>query len=166
MNTSVISFPSGPFAQQVAIAAGSSSGIRINTPVVSADGLVGRVTNVTPSTVGRHAASPIPTAPSPHATSRPGQRPHPARAGEHAHPRPRAEGAGREEGRRDRHAGHARPPLPGPLSLRHPDRDGDQRRAQRHRELPHRAGGAVRVARTRSTPSPPSSRRSAPRQLP
>lgn len=50
VNTSVISFPSGPFAQQVAIAAGSSSGIGINTPVVSADGLVGRVTNVGPST--------------------------------------------------------------------------------------------------------------------
>ena len=46
VNTSVISFPSGPFAEQVAIAAGSSSGIGINTPVVSADGLVGRVTNV------------------------------------------------------------------------------------------------------------------------
>lgn len=50
VNTSVISFPTGPFAQQVAIAAGSGSGIRINTPVVSADGLVGRVTNVTSST--------------------------------------------------------------------------------------------------------------------
>ena len=50
VNTSVISFPSGPFAQQVAIAAGSNSGIGINTPVVSADGLVGRVTNVSPTT--------------------------------------------------------------------------------------------------------------------
>jgi rod shape-determining protein MreC len=50
VNTSVISFPTGPFAQQVGIAAGSSSGIRINTPVVSADGLVGRVTNVVSST--------------------------------------------------------------------------------------------------------------------
>jgi rod shape-determining protein MreC len=50
VNTSVISFPSGPFAQQVAIAAGSNSGIRKNTPVVSADGLVGRVTNFSPST--------------------------------------------------------------------------------------------------------------------
>jgi rod shape-determining protein MreC len=46
VNTTVISFPSGPFAEQIAIAAGSSSGIRFNTPVVSADGLVGRVTNV------------------------------------------------------------------------------------------------------------------------
>jgi rod shape-determining protein MreC len=50
VNTSVISFPSGPFAQQVAIAAGSDSGIGINTPVVSADGLVGRVTNVSHTT--------------------------------------------------------------------------------------------------------------------
>jgi len=50
VNTSVISFPSGPFVQQIGIAAGTSSGITINTPVVSADGLVGRVTNVSPST--------------------------------------------------------------------------------------------------------------------
>jgi len=50
VNTSVISFPSGPFAQQIAIAAGLNSGIGINTPVVSADGLVGRVTNVSPAT--------------------------------------------------------------------------------------------------------------------
>jgi len=50
VNTSVISFPSGPFAQQVAIAAGSDSGVHLNTPVVSADGLVGRVTNVASST--------------------------------------------------------------------------------------------------------------------
>lgn len=50
VNTSVTSFPSGPFAQQIAIAAGKSSGIDIATPVVSADGLVGRVTNVTAST--------------------------------------------------------------------------------------------------------------------
>jgi rod shape-determining protein MreC len=50
VNTSVISFPNGPFVQQVAIAAGSNSGIHVNSPVVSADGLVGRATNVTPST--------------------------------------------------------------------------------------------------------------------
>jgi rod shape-determining protein MreC len=50
VNTSVISFPSGPFAQQIVIAAGSNSGIHKYTPVVSADGLVGRVTNVSPST--------------------------------------------------------------------------------------------------------------------
>ena len=50
VSTSVISFPSGPFEQQIAIAAGSGSGLGINTPVVSADGLVGRVTNVAPST--------------------------------------------------------------------------------------------------------------------
>lgn len=46
VNTSVISFPAGPFAQQIAIAAGTSSGIRLNTPVVTGDGLVGRVTKV------------------------------------------------------------------------------------------------------------------------
>ena len=50
VNTSVISFPSGSFAQKVAISAGSSSGIRINAPVVNAYGLVGRVTNVYSST--------------------------------------------------------------------------------------------------------------------
>jgi rod shape-determining protein MreC len=52
VNTSVISYPNGPFEQQIGIAAGSGSGIGLNTPVVSADGLVGRVTNFTSSTAG------------------------------------------------------------------------------------------------------------------
>jgi len=46
----VISFPSGPFTDTLTIEAGSSSGLRINTPVVSGDGLVGRVSNVFPDT--------------------------------------------------------------------------------------------------------------------
>ena len=46
VNAAVISFPAGPFTQQIAIDAGSSQGIRVNTPVVTGDGLVGRVTNV------------------------------------------------------------------------------------------------------------------------
>ena len=50
VNTTVISYPSGPFAQQVTISAGTSSGIHVNTPVVTADGLVGRVANVGPDT--------------------------------------------------------------------------------------------------------------------
>ncbi|MDX6465962.1 MAG: rod shape-determining protein MreC [Gaiellaceae bacterium] len=50
VNTSVISFPNGPFEQKVSIEAGSSSGIRLNTPLVNADGLLGRVTNVSRST--------------------------------------------------------------------------------------------------------------------
>lgn len=50
VNASVISFPTGPFDQQVTISAGSRDGLRVNTPIVSADGLVGRVTNVTPTT--------------------------------------------------------------------------------------------------------------------
>jgi rod shape-determining protein MreC len=50
VNTTVISYPSGPFAQQVTIAAGSSSGIHVGTPVVTADGLIGHVTNVSRGT--------------------------------------------------------------------------------------------------------------------
>lgn len=50
VNTSVISFPSGAFSDQIEIDAGSSSGIHLNTPVVSADGLVGKVTTVGHST--------------------------------------------------------------------------------------------------------------------
>ncbi|MES1248195.1 MAG: rod shape-determining protein MreC [Actinomycetota bacterium] len=49
VNTTVISYAT-TFAQTVTIAAGSNSGIRIDTPVVTADGLIGHVTNVTPST--------------------------------------------------------------------------------------------------------------------
>lgn len=50
INTSVISFPSGAFTQQIVIDAGASSGIHLNTPVVSAEGLVGKVTQVGHST--------------------------------------------------------------------------------------------------------------------
>ena len=50
VNARVISFPSGPFTHTITIEAGSSSGLRINTPVVSGDGLVGRVSNVFPDT--------------------------------------------------------------------------------------------------------------------
>jgi rod shape-determining protein MreC len=45
VNAAVVSFPSGPFGKQLVIDAGTDQGIRLNTPVVSADGLVGKVTN-------------------------------------------------------------------------------------------------------------------------
>jgi rod shape-determining protein MreC len=50
VNAAVISFPNGPFTHSLTIAAGSDSGLRVNTPVVSGDGLVGHVTNVSPNT--------------------------------------------------------------------------------------------------------------------
>jgi rod shape-determining protein MreC len=50
VNTSVIAFPSGAFTQQIVIDAGSNSGIHLNTPVVDANGLVGKVTQVGHST--------------------------------------------------------------------------------------------------------------------
>jgi rod shape-determining protein MreC len=50
VNTQVISTPGGPFTHTLEIAAGSSSGLRIDSPVVSGDGLVGRVSNVFPDT--------------------------------------------------------------------------------------------------------------------
>jgi rod shape-determining protein MreC len=49
VNTRVIGRPETAFEQQVIIAAGSDSGIRIDTPVITDDGLVGRVTRVTGS---------------------------------------------------------------------------------------------------------------------
>ena len=49
VNTSVISFP-GTTTQTITIAAGTGSGIRENTPVVTADGLIGHVTNAGPNT--------------------------------------------------------------------------------------------------------------------
>ena len=42
----IISRPPSEFQQQVGIAAGSNSGIRVNDPVVNSDGLVGLVTQV------------------------------------------------------------------------------------------------------------------------
>jgi rod shape-determining protein MreC len=50
VNASVISFPSGPFDEQLAISAGTRSGVATYTAVVSADGLVGHVTNAGPTT--------------------------------------------------------------------------------------------------------------------
>ncbi len=46
--TDVISRSPSEFEQQIGIAAGSSSGIRINDPVATADGLVGKVSQVSP----------------------------------------------------------------------------------------------------------------------
>jgi rod shape-determining protein MreC len=51
VSTDVISRPPSEFQQEVGIAAGSSDGIRENDPVVTADGLVGKV-----STVAGHQA--------------------------------------------------------------------------------------------------------------
>jgi rod shape-determining protein MreC len=50
VNAAVITFPSGPFTHTITIDAGSSAGLRVNTPVMSGDGLVGRVSNVFPET--------------------------------------------------------------------------------------------------------------------
>jgi rod shape-determining protein MreC len=44
--TDVISRPPSEFQQQIGIAAGSSSGIRVNDPVVTPDGLVGKISSV------------------------------------------------------------------------------------------------------------------------
>ncbi|HEY6834917.1 MAG TPA: rod shape-determining protein MreC [Gaiellaceae bacterium] len=46
VTTAIITRPPSEFQQQVGIAAGSSSGIRLNDPVVNSDGLVGLVTQV------------------------------------------------------------------------------------------------------------------------
>lgn len=50
VNAGVISFPGGPFTHSLTIAAGTSSGVRKNAPVVSGDGLVGIVSNVASGT--------------------------------------------------------------------------------------------------------------------
>jgi rod shape-determining protein MreC len=46
----VIARPPTPYAQDVVVAAGSDDGVRVNDPVVTGDGLVGRVTQTTRST--------------------------------------------------------------------------------------------------------------------
>ncbi len=50
VNAAVLAFPSGAFGQQIVIDAGTSSGVQVNTTVVSADGLVGKVTQAGRST--------------------------------------------------------------------------------------------------------------------
>jgi rod shape-determining protein MreC len=49
INVGVTSFPVGPFTHTLEISRGSSSGIRMSSPVVSGDGLVGIVSNVFPN---------------------------------------------------------------------------------------------------------------------
>jgi rod shape-determining protein MreC len=49
VNTRILGRPPSPFEQQVIIAAGSDAGIKIDAPVITQDGLVGRVTAVTGS---------------------------------------------------------------------------------------------------------------------
>jgi len=50
ISAEVIGRPAGAFTQAIVIAAGSRHDVRVNDPVVTADGLVGLVTRVTPST--------------------------------------------------------------------------------------------------------------------
>jgi rod shape-determining protein MreC len=50
ISAEVIGRPVGAFIQAIVIAAGSRNGVRVNDSVVTADGLVGLVTRVTPST--------------------------------------------------------------------------------------------------------------------
>jgi rod shape-determining protein MreC len=50
VNTSILARAPSDFEQQVEINAGSNAGLRLDTPVVTQDGLVGRVTQVTGST--------------------------------------------------------------------------------------------------------------------
>ena len=49
VNTRVLGAPASPFQQQVIVGAGSEDGVRLDAPVVTQDGLVGRVTGVTGS---------------------------------------------------------------------------------------------------------------------
>ena len=46
----VLSRPSGQFVQQVTVGVGSSDGVQLHAPVLTADGLVGQVTKVARST--------------------------------------------------------------------------------------------------------------------
>jgi rod shape-determining protein MreC len=50
VNTTVISYAGAPFAQQVTIAAGTSSGVHVGTPIMTSDGLLGHVTNASSDT--------------------------------------------------------------------------------------------------------------------
>jgi rod shape-determining protein MreC len=50
INARVISHPPSRFDEQVVISAGSSDGVRIHSPVITKDGLVGEVTEVTSGT--------------------------------------------------------------------------------------------------------------------
>jgi rod shape-determining protein MreC len=48
LTTSIVSRPESQFEQQVVVSAGSSDGVTVNDPVVTADGLVGTISRVAP----------------------------------------------------------------------------------------------------------------------
>ena len=50
--TAVISRPAGAFAQSIVVAAGRDDGVRVDDPVVTADGLVGRVSRTSSDRAG------------------------------------------------------------------------------------------------------------------
>src|SRR5581483_8930889 len=132
VNTTVISFPNGPFAQEVTIEAGSSSGIRFGTPVVTADGLIGHVTNVSPHT----ATVTLLTDPTSAGTARD------VAAAVHGLSR-----HGQVSTLILDHAGAQRQALSRPRPARDSSRHRAVRRHQRQRVLPHRARNAVRALR-------------------
>jgi rod shape-determining protein MreC len=49
VNTSIVARAAGDIQQQVTIAVGTNSGIRVDDPVVTADGLIGKIARVTPN---------------------------------------------------------------------------------------------------------------------
>ncbi len=147
ISTSVTSPPGGPFAHTLAIDAGSSSGVRLDSPVVSGDGLVGIVSNVFPHT----AKVTLLTDPDSFASARDvdtqvrGDGPH--RAGRDTDSRPGLEAAQGERRRQARHCRDAQRAVSGSVSIRHPDRHGHVGQRHGHGDVPAGAGAAVREPR-------------------
>ena len=156
--TDVISRPPSEFQQQIGIAAGSSSGIRVNDPVVTPDGLVGTISQVT----GHQAQVTLLTDPNLYVsafdlnTQAAGVVSHGQGQGT-LNLEPGAQVGRAERGRHDRHAGleERQPQLD--LPVRHPDRVRQRRLEPRGRPLLERAGrtaGELRFAAQRARAGP------------
>ena len=155
----VIARPSGTFAQEVVVAAGSNDGVALDAPVVTADGFLGRVTRVysRSSRVTLLSDEQLAVSAIDVKTGAAGIVKHGRGSAVDADPRPRPE---ESEGLRRRHDRHGRVALQQAcvaLSERDPDRPRYERRSGRHRSLeadPGRAVCRLRACRCRARSRP------------
>ena len=152
--------PARPLRAHARDRQGSSSGVRLNSPVMSGDGLVGHVSNVFPDTAlvrlltdRRPSSRPVTS------TRRVRGMVHTGPGGtlilDQVEKQLKSEG-----GRRARHGRDAHRALSGPLPVRHPDRPRLVRRRHGHGDVPPGAGAALREPRLARLRSRCSSRRS------
>ena len=157
--TRVIVQPQTVFRQEVVVAAGSKDGIRIDDPVVTPDGLVGTVTEVTPNSAQVRLLTDQQSAVSALVleTQARGDRP-PRPERRVARPRPRAEDRARRGREHRRHRRSQVRQVRVALPVRHPDRRSSRASASATSTSSSRSRSRRSSTSTRCTRSSSSSR--------